>query len=183
LGEKMEGEVMLYKGRRDFCTECRKETEYILQKRDVVKRIRDKDYLFEITAAVCSECGAQMSIPGLIDDNVHEIDEQYRTEEGLVQIDDIEKLMKIYKIGKAPLSLALGFGEVTIPRYLLIIYEPKTMTDEKNSVVNITMIHRKTPFLFSESPLRSFFSEVSPSSFFSRKDISLPISLMGCGRK
>ena len=26
--------------------------------------------------------------------------------------------MKIYKIGKAPLSLALGFGEVTIPRYL-----------------------------------------------------------------
>ncbi|MCI9068193.1 MAG: Asp-tRNA(Asn)/Glu-tRNA(Gln) amidotransferase subunit GatC, partial [Lachnospiraceae bacterium] len=29
----------------------------------------------------------------------------------------IEKLMKIYKIGKAPLSLALGFGEVTITRY------------------------------------------------------------------
>jgi uncharacterized phage-associated protein len=26
--------------------------------------------------------------------------------------------MKIYKIGKAPLSLALGFGEITIPRYL-----------------------------------------------------------------
>ena len=26
--------------------------------------------------------------------------------------------MKLYKIGKGPLSLALGFGEVTIPRYL-----------------------------------------------------------------
>ena len=26
--------------------------------------------------------------------------------------------LKIYKIGKAPLSLALGFGEVTITRYL-----------------------------------------------------------------
>lgn len=26
--------------------------------------------------------------------------------------------MKIYKIGKAPLSLALGFGEATVPRYL-----------------------------------------------------------------
>ena len=38
--------------------------------------------------------------------------------EGLVSMEDIEKLMKIYKIGKAPLSLALGFGEVTIPRYL-----------------------------------------------------------------
>ena len=62
----------------------------------------------------CIEC----SVPGLIDKNVREIDEQYRSAEGLVKIEDIERLMKIYKIGKAPLSLALGFGEITIPRYL-----------------------------------------------------------------
>ena len=109
---------MTEKGRRDFCIECRKETEYLLQKKDIVKNIRDKDYTFGITVAVCAECGEEMSIPGLIDKNVQEIDEQYRATEGLVSIDDIEKLMKIYKIGKAPLSLALGFGEVTIPRYL-----------------------------------------------------------------
>lgn len=80
--------------------------------------IRDKDYTFGITVAVCTECGEEMSIPGLIDKNILEIDEQYRVAEGLVSIDDIERLMKIYKIGKAPFSLALGFGEVTIPRYL-----------------------------------------------------------------
>ena len=101
---------MTDKGRRDFCMECRKETEYLLKKKDIVKTIRDKDYTFEITVAVCAECGAEMSIPGLIDKNVQEIDSQYRAAEGLVSIDDIEKLMKIYKIGKAPLSLALGFG-------------------------------------------------------------------------
>ena len=105
-------------GRRDFCIECRKETEYLLQRRDIVKTIRDKEYDFEITVAICAECGEEMSIPGLIDKNVQEIDRQYRTAEGLVTIEDIEKLMKIYKIGKAPLSLALGFGEVTVPRYL-----------------------------------------------------------------
>ena len=109
---------MTGKGRRDFCIECRKETEYILQKKDITKNIRDKEYTFAITVAVCAECGEEMSIPGLIDKNVQEIDEQYRAAECLVSIDDIEKLMKIYKIGKAPLSLALGFGEVTIPRYL-----------------------------------------------------------------
>ncbi|MDO4298199.1 MAG: DUF4065 domain-containing protein [Lachnospiraceae bacterium] len=59
-----------------------------------------------------------MSIPGLIDKNVQEIDEQYRSTEGIVSVDDIEKLLKIYKLGKAPLSLSLGFGEVTITRYL-----------------------------------------------------------------
>ena len=109
---------MKERGRRDFCIECRKETEYLLQKRNLVKNIRNKEYTFGITMAVCTECGKEMSIPGLIDKNVLEIDEQYRAAESLVLIDDIEKLMKIYKIGKAPLSLALGFGEVTIPRYL-----------------------------------------------------------------
>lgn len=83
-----------------------------------MKTIRDKEYTFGITVAICKECGEEMSISGLIDKNVREIDEQYRAAEGLVTIDDIEKLMKIYKIGKAPLSLALGFGEVTVPRYL-----------------------------------------------------------------
>ena len=109
---------MAEKGRRDFCIECRKQTEYLLQKKEIVKIIRDKEYVFGITVAVCSECGEEMNIPGLIDKNVQEIDDQYRTAEGIVSIDDIEKLMKIYKIGKAPLSLALGFGEVTITRYL-----------------------------------------------------------------
>lgn len=109
---------MSEKGRRDFCIECRKETEYFLQKKNIVKTIRDKEYTFGITAAICSECGGEMSIPGLLDKNVQEIDEQYRAAEGLVTVEDIEKLMKIYKIGKAPLSLALGFGEVTLTRYL-----------------------------------------------------------------
>lgn len=109
---------MAEKGRKDFCIECRRETEYLLQTKDIVKTIRDKEYTFGITAAVCAECGEEMSVPGLIDKNIREIDEQYRTVEGLVSIEDIEKLMKIYKIGKAPLSLALGFGEVTVPRYL-----------------------------------------------------------------
>lgn len=109
---------MTEKGRRDFCIECRKKTEYLLKKKNIVRTIRDKDYNFGITVAVCVECGEEMNIPGLIDKNIQEIDEQYRAAEGIVLIDDIERLMKIYKIGKAPLSLALGFGEVTIPRYL-----------------------------------------------------------------
>ena len=109
---------MAEKGRVDFCTVCRKETEYTLQKRNIAKTIKNKEYTFSITVAVCDECGEEMNIPGLIDRNIREVDEQYRAYEGIVSVNDIEKLMEIYKIGKEPLSLALGFGEVTIKRYL-----------------------------------------------------------------
>lgn len=102
----------------DFCTSCRKETSYRICKKNVKKVIKDKSYEFEISIAVCDECGKEMDIPGLLDLNIKSIDEQYRQTEGLISIDDIQKIMDIYNIGKAPLSVALGFGEITITRYL-----------------------------------------------------------------
>lgn len=62
---------------RDFCTECRRETSYTLKKIKINQTIREKKYTFEITAAFCNECGGEMGIPGLMDYNIKEIDEQY----------------------------------------------------------------------------------------------------------
>ena len=104
--------------RKDFCTECRRETTYTLEKAKINQTIREKEYTFEITAAFCSECGNEMAISGLVNYNMKEIDAQYRKAEGIITVEDIERLTKLYNIGKAPLSLALGFGEVTITRYL-----------------------------------------------------------------
>ena len=104
--------------RKDFCTECRRETSYTLKKIKINQTIREKDYTFEITAAFCNDCGCEMGIPSLIDYNMKEIDDQYRKAEGIITVEDIERLLKLYNIGKAPLSMALGFGEVTITRYL-----------------------------------------------------------------
>lgn len=103
----------------DFCVKCRDMKSYTLQKRLIKQNIRGEDLTFEITCAVCEECGELMSIPGIIDLNIHEIDEQYRKLKDLVSIEDINTLMELYNIGKAPLSIVLGFGEITITRYLL----------------------------------------------------------------
>lgn len=102
----------------DFCAECRKETAYEIRKEIQKETIRDKEYAFTFTKVYCRECGEEMSVPGLIDLHIRERDEQYRAAEGIISVEDIRKLMKIYNIGKGPLSLALGFGEVTISRYL-----------------------------------------------------------------
>ena len=102
----------------DFCTICRKNTKYTLQKRNVTKVIRGKEYIFNITVAICSECGEEINIRGLIDKNIQEVDEQYRKYENIVSINDIKKLMKKYKLEKEQLSFILGFDKMVITRYL-----------------------------------------------------------------
>ncbi len=106
------------KERTQFCIECRRETMYRIQRVPYEKCIKGKDYEFEISEAVCENCGEPVSLPGLLDNNAQEVDRQYRQQEGIVSIEDINNLMELYKIGKAPLSLSLGFGEITITRYL-----------------------------------------------------------------
>jgi hypothetical protein len=75
---------MVARRRTDFCMECRKDTTYTLKKRNIQKNIKGKEYVFSITAAVCDECGAEMSLPGLIDKNIQEVDEQYRSKVKIV---------------------------------------------------------------------------------------------------
>ena len=104
--------------KEDFCVYCREVRPYSVVRKNIRERIRDKDYSFVITTYVCDCCHHEMSVPGVFDLNSREIDEQYRRAESIVSIEDIKDLMKIYNIGKTPLSLALGFGEITITRYL-----------------------------------------------------------------
>ena len=104
--------------KEDFCVFCREVKPYSVVKKNIRKRIRDKDYSFVITTYVCDCCHHEMGVPGVFDLNSREIDEQYRRAESIVSIEDIRDLMEIFNIGKTPLSLALGFGEITITRYL-----------------------------------------------------------------
>ena len=101
-----------------FCIECRTETKYKIQYVTCKKIIREKEYEFAILEARCAQCGAPVTVPGLMDINTQEIDLQYREAEDIVTIKEISDLMEVYKLGKAPMSLALGFGEITVTRYL-----------------------------------------------------------------
>lgn len=40
--------MMAVKERTDFCTVCRKDTEYTLQKRNIIKTIKDIEYTFAL---------------------------------------------------------------------------------------------------------------------------------------
>ena len=85
---------MTEKKKIDFCTTCRKDTAYTLEKQSFVKTIKDKEYTFIITVAICDACGSWMDVPGLIDQNIQEMDAQYRAYEGIVSVHDRDWLAK-----------------------------------------------------------------------------------------
>ena len=128
--------------RRTFCLECRKETEYVLRKTPITKTIREKEYRFQITTAHCKECGCEVGVNRLLDYNVKEIDSQFRKAEGIITSEEIEKLGKIYCLGKTPLSIALGFGEITITRYLAGQVPSKEYSDIMRAALSDTTVMR-----------------------------------------
>lgn len=102
-----------------YCIECSRECEYVIKKETIIKTIRDKEYSFNVKKAYCKECGDEVFVFGMIDDNKKSIEKQYREIENIVTVEDIKNMMELYNIKKAPLSFALGFGEITITRYLM----------------------------------------------------------------
>lgn len=69
----------------DFCTSCRRKTSYRICKKSIRKVINDKSYEFEISVAVCNECGKEMDIPGLLDANMKSIERQYKQAKDLLR--------------------------------------------------------------------------------------------------
>lgn len=114
---------------KEFCYECRKLTTYKYKLVEYNHTIAGKEYVFKSTDAICDICGNDMGFPELLPLNNLEITNQYREAEELIQNCEIEQLMKTYNIGKAPLSLALGFGEITITRYLSGLHPSKEYSD------------------------------------------------------
>ncbi len=66
---------------------------------------------------ICDTCGNKF-YGDLYDYNINIANEKLREKTGLITIKEIEEILDKYSIGKKPLSLVLGLGEITITRYL-----------------------------------------------------------------
>ena len=104
--------------RKIICGECRAIDEYEIKKVEKVRLVKGKEYRYPTMIAVCAKCGEELYYPELLDYDNKIFDEFYRKKEGIITVSEIECIIKKYQIEKRPLSIILGFGELTITRYL-----------------------------------------------------------------
>ncbi|MCU5331948.1 type II toxin-antitoxin system antitoxin SocA domain-containing protein [Bacillus wiedmannii] len=101
-----------------LCECCRDMVKYSTKDVPKVTVIRGKQYHYVGKEANCAECKSEIFVPSIHDYNLEQLDHAYRQQEQLVTIFEIKEVLEKYKIGKRPLSLLLGWGEVTLTRYV-----------------------------------------------------------------
>jgi uncharacterized phage-associated protein len=101
-----------------LCEFCRDMVKYSTKDVQKVTVIRGKQYHYVGKEANCEECKSEIFVPNIHDYNLEQLDHAYRQLEQLVTISEIREVLEKYKIGKRPLSLLLGWGEVTLTRYV-----------------------------------------------------------------
>ncbi|MDH8678663.1 DUF4065 domain-containing protein [Fusibacter bizertensis] len=115
---------------RAFCEECRDYVDYQIDEIERAKDIKSRLINFKEKIAYCSECGNEIFVSDLRDQNLSAMDSAFRASEGLITVPEIIDLLEKYDIGKRPMSLLLGWGETTLTRFVNGDIPSKTYSDQ-----------------------------------------------------
>lgn len=121
---------------KGFCEKCDDLVDYNVKEVDEFAEIKGKKYKYKRIMGFCKNCGEEISSNELIDENLERIDKVYRNKENIITVEEIEKILNKYKIGKKPLSKLLGWGEVTLIRYLNGDVPSKIYSDQLYNILN-----------------------------------------------
>ena len=102
---------------KKFCDKCLKDVEVVYKEENTKEFIDDVEIEYLEKYYVCKECNHEF-YDDLHDYNIDAANYEYRKAIGMITIPEIEEIIEKYNIGKKPLSLILGLGEITITRYL-----------------------------------------------------------------
>lgn len=100
-----------------FCTECRQDVRFSVREKPDSAELKGEVYEFISKTAYCDECGTEVYVPEIEDENLKSLYFAYRKKHNIIFLEDIQAIPEKYNIGKRPLSLLLGWGEQTFSRY------------------------------------------------------------------
>lgn len=63
---------------KTFCEECKKDVEYKVETVTIKGKLKDKEYEFTGKKAICSECGSEVYVADIEDENLNALYNMYR---------------------------------------------------------------------------------------------------------
>ncbi len=108
---------IMNKMKKQFCSNCMKDVDCKYNEKIVKENVDGIEIEYLEKYYICNKCRSKI-YGDLLDSNTIAANKELRKKTGLITVDEIKEIMNKYSIGKKPLSLVLGFGEVTLIRYL-----------------------------------------------------------------
>lgn len=102
---------------KELCFNCGDYQEFYIENKEAQVEYKGEIVRYNEKIAYCKHCNEIIEVEGLWDENLLEIQRAYCKKHNRCCVDDINKVLKIYKIGKEPLAQMLGWGKATIKRY------------------------------------------------------------------
>lgn len=114
-----------------ICFECGSVDEYEL--RDSVRRYEGDGYSFTLPVKVpfCKRCGAPMTIETIEETIDRQANERIRECRGIIKKEEILEILSNYHVSQKLLSRLLGWGEITLTRYISGGYTPSISNSNK----------------------------------------------------
>lgn len=131
-----------------FCISCGCKRSYAITSQKVENTIRDISFEYVEMIAHCTECGEELYVPEVNDSNVESQENAYREAAQLISVSQINKIIEKYRIGAGPLAKIMGFGDVTINRY---IGGQLPSRSHSNQLLEILSSYRKMEELLEEN--------------------------------
>ncbi|HBR29084.1 MAG TPA: hypothetical protein DD734_04890 [Firmicutes bacterium] len=102
---------------KTFCEECRRDAEYSIETILLKGTLKGEKYEYIGKRAVCTECESEVYVADIEDENLKALYDAYRQKNDIIPLEHVLEITQKYNIGKRPLSLLLGWGEMTFSRY------------------------------------------------------------------
>jgi len=160
--------------KKEYCENCCELVSYVTKSEIKEEIVNNNLIVYDEYYDVCDKCHNKFFSSITFDRNMREYGEKIKKQNDLITIDELNKLLEKYNIGKKPLSLVLGLGEITITRYFDGYTPDKIYSDLLKSVLNNPKIMRhyleKNKSLISDVAYRKVKSKIADIELSENKD-------------
>lgn len=117
-----------------YCESCHKEVEFKILKEEVKFTIANSQVIVSCDVPRCIKCGTELNDNDLFEKNSKLARDKYIIQYNILSIQDIKDILNKYDIGATILSKVLGWGDITITRYLNGKLASKTYSDRLREI-------------------------------------------------
>ena len=125
------------------CFKCGTKNEY--EMRTLTRQYIGDGYSFsmDVELPFCKKCGALITMEDIEQEIAKKVNKKIRESKGIIQKEEIRGILSKYNVSQKMLSRLLGWGEITLTRYVTGGYTPNAVNSEKLKSLNNPYIFQK----------------------------------------